>query len=160
MLSLLLNHWSRRATEIKDFNWLRGFAEAEGCFQVVSQEYKDKAANISLRFTITQHNRDEQLLKSFVNYLGCGRYYPVSGRNEGYFIISTFSDIYEKIIPLFDKYPLLGSKQQDYLDFVIVAELIRSKGHLTKEGLARIQMIKSDMNSGIIHSVSNPTTEE
>jgi len=133
--------------------------EAEGCFQVISQEYKDKAANISLRFTLTQHSRDRVLLESFVNYLGCGRCYPVSGRNEVYFITSTFSDIYEKIIPLFDKYPLLGSKQQDYLDFVKVAELIRSKDHLTKEGLAKIKMIKSNMNSRRSHSVSNPTTE-
>jgi hypothetical protein len=58
--------------------------------------------------------------------MGCGRCYPVSGRNEVYFITSTFFDIYEKIIPLFNKYPLLGSKQQDYLDFLKVAELIRS----------------------------------
>jgi hypothetical protein len=48
-----------------------------------------------------------------VNYLGCGRYYLVSGRDEGYFIVSRLSDIYEKIIPLFDKYPLVGSKLQD-----------------------------------------------
>ena len=31
-----------KSTEIKDFNWLRGFVEAEGCFLVAIQEYKDK----------------------------------------------------------------------------------------------------------------------
>jgi hypothetical protein len=86
-------------------------------------------------------------LESFVNYIGCGRYYLASARTEVYFITSTFSDVYEKIIPLFNKYSLLGSKQQDYLDFVKVAELIRSKDHLTKEGLAKIKVIKSNMNS-------------
>jgi hypothetical protein len=38
-----------------------------------------------------------------------------------------------------DKYPLLGAKLQDYLDFVKVAELIKSKEHLTIEGLAKIE---------------------
>ena len=109
------------SSEIKDFNWLRGFVEAEGCFQVVIQEYKDKAANVSLRFTLTQHSRDKVLLESFVNYIGCGRFYLAIARNEVYFITSTFSDIYEKIIPLFNKYPLLGSKQQDSFDYVEAA---------------------------------------
>ena len=53
-----------------------------------------------------------------------------------------FSDIYETIIPLLHKYPLVGSKQQDYLDFVKVAELIKTKEHLTAEGLEKIKLIK------------------
>jgi hypothetical protein len=44
----------------------------------------------------------------------------VSGRDKGYFIVSSFSDISEKIVPFFDKYPLVGSKRQDYLDFLKV----------------------------------------
>jgi hypothetical protein len=108
---------------------------------------------------LSQHSRDRVLLESFVNYIGCGRFYPISTRNEVYFITSTFSDIYRNIIPLFLKYPLLGSKQQDYLDFVKVAELIRSKDHLTKEGLEMIKMIKSNMNSRRSPSASNLTIE-
>ena len=46
-----------------------------------------------------------------------------------------------------EKYPLLGAKLQDYLDFVKVAELIKSKEHLTIEGLAKIEEIKSNMNT-------------
>lgn len=144
-------------TEIKDLNWLRGFVEAEGCFLVAVQEYKDKPTSVSLRFFLTQHSRDRVLLESFVNSLGCGRFYPVTGRNEVYFITSTFQDVSEKIIPLFNKYPLLGSKQQDFLDFVKVAELIRSKDHLTKEGLEKIKLIKSNMNNKRNHSILDPS---
>jgi hypothetical protein len=93
-------------------------------------------------------------MESLVNYLGCGRYYSSSTREEVYFIVSTFSDISNIIIPLFHKYPLLGSKQQDFLNFVKVAELIKSKDHLTKEGLAEINTIKSSMNSRRSHSAS------
>lgn len=146
-------------TGVKDLNWLRGFVEAEGCFLVVVQEYKDKPASVSLRFFFTQHYRDRVLLESLVNYLGYGRFSPVTGRNEVYFFTSTFKDIFEKVIPLFYKYPLLGSKQQDFLDFVKVAELIRSKDHLTKEGLENIKLIKSNMNSRRSHLILDPTTE-
>ena len=63
-----------------------------------------------------------------------------------------FSDIFNKIIPLFNQYPLIGTKQEDYLDFFFkVAELIRSKDHLTKEGVDKIQTIKCNMNSKRIH---------
>jgi len=137
------------STEIKDSNWLAGFIEGEGCFLVAIQKSTTKTGlGVSLRFTLTQHSRDEALLKSLVNYLGCGRYYLVSGRDEGYFIVSSFSDIYEKIIPFFEKYPLVGSKRQDYFNFCKVAELIKAKAHLTKDGLEEIKQIKSGMNRG------------
>ncbi len=84
-------------------------------------------------------------MQSFSNYLGCGKCY--SNRNEVSFIISSFSDINSKIIPIFDKYPLLGTKKEDYKDFKKVAELMESKYHLTEEGIKNIILIKSNMNS-------------
>ena len=62
------------------------------------------------------------------------------------FVVTKFSDITEKIIPFFDKYPLVGAKRQDYLSFVKVAELMQAKAHLTKEGLEQIKQIKVGMN--------------
>jgi hypothetical protein len=64
------------------------------------------------------------------------------------FVVSRFSDITEKIIPFFDKYPLVGVKRLDYLDFVKVAELMKEKAHLTAEGLEQIRVIKAGMNRG------------
>jgi hypothetical protein len=83
-----------------------------------------------------------------VDYLGCGRYYLVSGRDEGYFIVSNLSSISEKITPFFDKYPLVGSKRKDYFNFCKVLELMKAKAHLTKDGLEEIKQIKSGMNRG------------
>lgn len=133
-------------SEIQDINWFVGFVEGEGCFMVVVQEAKSKKRyDISLRFTITQHNRDLFLLEGLINYLGCGRCSP--SRNEATFIVSKFSDISNKIIPLFNEYPLIGTKQANYLDFLKVVELMRTKDHLTKEGIEKIQIIKSNMNN-------------
>lgn len=137
-------------SEIKDVYWLIGFVEGEGSFMVIIQESKSKKTtdNISLRFVITQHSKDSVLLDNISNYLGCGICY--CSRNEVNLTVSTFSDI-NKIISLFNKYPLLGTKKEDYLDFCKVAELIKSKDHLTKQGIENIKRIKSNMNSKRIH---------
>lgn len=77
-----------------------------------------------------------------------GKYYV---RREGFacdFMVTKLSDITEKIIPFFEKYPLQGLKKLDYLDFKRVAELMQTKSHLTKEGSEQIREIKSGMNRG------------
>jgi hypothetical protein len=99
-----------------------------------------------LNFSISQHFRDKILLKNFVNYLGCGRSYESKNLNETYYLVTLFSDIIEKILPFFEKYPLLGCKKKDYIDFVNVAKLIKSKDHLTSVELDKILKIKSNMN--------------
>jgi hypothetical protein len=49
---------------------------------------------------------------------------------------------------LFDKYPLIGVKKLDYLDWSKVAKLMSKGKHLTIEGLDLIRLIKSKMNTG------------
>ena len=96
---------------IQDPNWLEGFAEGEGCFFVKTTKTNN---NVSLGFQITQNNRDVLLINSFVSLFNCGR---VESCNKGLvvnFIVTKLSDVNEKIIPFFDKYPLIGSKSKDF----------------------------------------------
>jgi LAGLIDADG DNA endonuclease family protein/ATP synthase A subunit len=130
---------------LKYMNWLRGFVEAEGSFHIINQKVEGKTW-VSLRFTLTQHSRDKVLMENLIKILGCGRCSSPSNRKEVNFIVSTYSDISKIIIPLFQEYPLLGFKQKDFLDFAKAADIIKSKNHLTKEGLARIMDIKNTMN--------------
>lgn len=72
-----------------------------GCFYISitkSSQYKS-GAQVKLRFQLTQHSRDEQLMRSLVEYLGCGVYYLDSGGDHGDFIVTRFSDLTDKIIP-------------------------------------------------------------
>lgn len=86
------------------------------------------------------------MLKSLIDFFGCGRYYLRSNQDGGDFIIENFSDITEKLIPFLDNYPVLGVKSLDYAKFKEVADMIHRKEHLTELGLKKIQDIKSDMN--------------
>jgi len=142
--------------QTKDPQWLAGFVSGDGCFLIKIQNSSSQVggkigANLSLKFQITQHSKDEQLMKSLVSYLGCGRYearsgYP--GLQAGDFVVTKFSDIAEKIIPFFNKYPIRGVKALDFADFSAVAEIIKNKDHLTPDGLGQIRIIKAGMNKG------------
>jgi len=136
---------------IPNHNWLSGFASAEGCFMVGITKSKlySTGHQVYLSFIITQHIRDELLMKCLVEYLGYGR---LSRKRDVYeFQVSKFSDV-EKVIALFNKYPILGEKAKDFSDFCLVADLMRNKVHLSagasspEEGLAKIRKIKEGMN--------------
>ena len=99
-----------------------------------------------LCFVITQHSRDEELLKSFIPYLNCGKV-EVTKRGEVNFSTRKFSDMIDIIIPFFKQFPIIGVKSEDYLDLCKVAEMMNQKQHLTEEGLTLIRNIKEGMNS-------------
>jgi hypothetical protein len=140
---------------IPDPFWLTGFADGESCFYVkISKKSKGYSSGVQvmITFSISQHVRDELLLIKFIEYLGCGNIEKVSTRPSGVnFVVYKFSDIFEKIIPFFQSYPLQGIKYMDYWDFCEVANIMKDKGHLTDEGVRRIKSLKSGMNTGRIH---------
>ena len=129
--------------------WFSGFTSGEGSFLIrVGKSLTKSGFRVQLVFTISQHIRDEKLLKSFIDYLGCGSYRTYFNRKLGDYICMNFEDIYGKIIPFFKKHPILGVKSQDFADWIKVAEYIQNKDHLTQEGLNKILEIKSNMNRG------------
>jgi hypothetical protein len=93
---------------------------------------------------LTQHTKDKELLESLMSELNCGRYIAKPGYGE--FVVEKFSDIWSKIIPIFEEYKLQGIKSKNYEDFKQAAILIKQKAHLTREGLDKIKEIKGGMN--------------
>ena len=56
--------------------------------------------------------------------------------------VSNFQDIYGKIIPFFKQYPLQAKKLASFEAFCLAAELIKSKEHLSSDGIAKIQALR------------------
>jgi len=125
-----------------DPHWVSGFVDGDGCFYI---SLTNNSTGVGLVFKITQHTRDTELLKEFVNYFNCGRY-SLSSPEAGDYVVTKFHDIYTKIIPFFNKYTLKGSKFLDFYDLNRAAELIMNKAHLTSEGFEAIKQIKSGTN--------------
>ena len=102
-----------------------------------------------LRFILTQHIRDDEFLKSLISTLNCGRYIPKSGYGE--FIVEKFTDVFDKVIPIFEEFKLHGVKSKNFEDFKKAALLIKNKQHLTREGLDQIKKIKGGMNKNRVY---------
>ncbi len=134
-------------------DWLAGFVDGEGCFYVNTKKAKSYLTGyqVIMSFSLSQHVRDELLLTKFIDYLGCGKIERASTRpNHVTFVVYRFSDIFGKIIPFFQSYPLQGLKYLDYKDFCEIAKIMENKKHLTLEGLKKIKSLKSGMNIGRI----------
>lgn len=133
--------------DIKNPYWLAGFSSGEGSFFVqISKSLTKVGFRVKLRFSISQHFRDTELLTSFKNYLGCGEVYKIS-ENAVAFVVTRFSDIHDKLIPFFSKYPIQGVKALDFDDFCKVVNFMKTKTHLTPKGLGEIRKLKAGMNT-------------
>jgi hypothetical protein len=89
------------------------------------------------------------LLNLFRDYFGCGKCYT-SKRDALDYRVSSFSDVFNKIIPFFAEHNIIGEKTKDFNDFCLVANLIKDKSHLTPEGLDKIRDIKTKMRSSAV----------
>ena len=135
--------------KIHDLQWLAGFVAGEGSFMVkiTASQTHSVGFKVQLVFQITQHERDEQLIRILIEYLHCGIILKHS-ENAVVLIVTKFRDIVQKIIPLFQQHPIKGVKYEDFKDFCLVAEMMKEKKHLTQEGLEQIRKIKDGMNRG------------
>nr|QYB19419.1 LAGLIDADG endonuclease [Monilinia fructicola]QYB19480.1 LAGLIDADG endonuclease [Monilinia fructicola]QYB19542.1 LAGLIDADG endonuclease [Monilinia fructicola]QYB19604.1 LAGLIDADG endonuclease [Monilinia fructicola]QYB19667.1 LAGLIDADG endonuclease [Monilinia fructicola] len=133
---------------IPDPEWVVGFVSGEGCFTIGIWKTPTNrlGVRVSLRFIITQHSRDEKLMRSFIEYFGCGNYNLKGDQNAGEYVVGKFSHLSLKIVPFFNKYRILGVKSLDFKDWSQAIELMKADKHLTEEGLARIVCIKEGMN--------------
>lgn len=119
-------------------------------FVSMKKNNSNSGYQVKLEFSIYQHSRDFNLLTHFIQYLDCGRVeIPSTRLNSARFIVYKYSDITEKIIPFFQKYPLRTVKLLNFNDFIKVSNLMKEPlcSHLTLEGIEKIRSIKSNMNA-------------
>lgn len=84
------------------------------------------------------------------NYYRKNGYYtrkPLTQINRCDFVVQNITDIYTKVLPHFDQYPLNNLKQLDFLDFREAILIMNSEGYLTKTGFDKIKSLKENMNN-------------
>ncbi|PIM97131.1 NADH:ubiquinone reductase (H(+)-translocating) [Handroanthus impetiginosus] len=70
----------------------------------------------NLRFRITQHSRDLELMEKIVSYIKSGKIYKYGGKSAVSFTIVDFTDITNNLLPFMEKHYIIGIKHYDYLD--------------------------------------------
>ena len=144
--------------------WISGFIDGEGCFniKVVKNQKFKTGFNLELRFSIGLHAEDKPLLDRIKNKLKVG---TVIKQGSQYFVfrLSSVDDI-KVLINHLDKYPLLSKKCADYQLWKKAFNIgpagarprwtgprgpVKSKKHLTIDGLRKIVAIKATMNWGL-----------
>lgn len=133
---------------VEDKFWVLGFVSGEGCFFVKTSKSKTHKLGVSvaLAFLVSQNLRDYSLLEELKKFFSCGTLTITESSEVGTFNVRSVSDVLDKIIPFFEEYHILGEKHKDFKDFKEASLLIKSKLHLTQEGLDKIILIKSRMN--------------
>lgn len=133
---------------IPDPQWVAGFTSGEGCFFIVIHKSPNSKLGeaVQIKFILVQHLRDEQLMKNIKEYFDCG--FLQKNKETVQFTISNFIDLTEKVIPFFENHPIMGVKNEDFLDWCKAAKMIKNKEHLTIDGLNQLKQIKSGMNKG------------
>jgi len=130
--------------------WLRGFVDGEGSFYIdLRRNLSGKAGyRVELSFFIKQSSRSASSLFAIREFFGKGNIrFNDSNKENLRFEIKSHEAAFQIIVPFFEKYPLLTSKQLNFLDFKRVAVMVQEGRHLTEEGILEIQRIKSGMNS-------------
>ena len=103
--------------KIQDPNWLAGFTSGDGCFLIyIAKNNKSRlGSKMQLNFKLTQHCRDELLMRSLIEYFNCGNVYLRGDALD--FRVAKFTDIENKIIPFYKKYPINPPSDSPILDW-------------------------------------------
>ena len=123
----------------KYLEWLAGFTDAEGNFNISLRNLKDNKYNsLLLTFQIGLHIDDLDVLKYIQRKLNCG-HISISGSKCNYFVNDQVSLI-NVILPIFNYVQLNSSKYYHYLIFEKAVNLIKNKVHLSP--LGKLEIIK------------------
>jgi len=135
--------------KIPNSNWIVGFVSGVGNFDVqISQStINEIKSRVQLRFRLSQHINDINLMEKIKSELGAGRLYRHPNGIAVTLTVSNLSDITDIIIPYFEKNIIVGIKLYDYKDWCKIHKLLLKGTHLTIEGLKLIRKIKLGMNS-------------
>ncbi len=138
--------------------YIVGLTDGEGCFHVnmgTFLTYKS-GCRVQMHFHIKMQEKDKPLLEKVKNTLQCGKVYFQKEKRANHcqcyrYTVFSQSDILNKIIPFFLKYPLQSvTKLKSFKAFCKIAFLMQKGEHLNKKGIKKIRLLKMQMNQKTI----------
>jgi LAGLIDADG endonuclease len=127
-------------------SFLSGFALGEGSFMLVcrKRDHGARRFRISAAFNVSQHDRTP--LDLFREVLGCGTLRQ-AGNGGWYWEVNRLSDLSDRIVPFFDRFPIVGQKAEDYRLWRSAVVLFTA-GRLSDQDYAHVLALRERMNRG------------
>jgi hypothetical protein len=105
---------------------------------------RSRGWRISAAFNVSQHDRAP--LELFRETLACGSFRR-AGNGGWYWEVNRLSDLQTRIVPFFDRFPLVGNKAGDFARFQEAVDLLAG-GALSDQDFRRILALREGMNRG------------
>ena len=131
--------------------YIAGYVDGEGSFSVSVQRNPTCRVGFQLipEFHVSQNGDRAQVLELIRIRLGCGRIRPNSRRDRALvYVVRNRNDLLERVIPFFERNPLLSSKQADFEKFACVVRELALGNHRTDAGFRRLLEVALSMNGG------------
>ena len=133
--------------------YLAGFVDGEGTFHVAVQRNPSTRVGYQLvpEFHVSQNPERREVLDLLRARLGCG---SIRENHRGsrdstlVLVVRRRQDLVERVLPFFERQPLLSSKQQDFLTFRSIVSAMAAGEHLTGEGFEALKAVAITMNGG------------
>jgi len=129
--------------------FLAGFIEGEGSFNVSLRRKVDYKTTWQVVMSFNVSQKDPTILKLLQLRLGCGIIKTRKLDDLHSFDVTRPIDITQKVIPFFEKYPVLSdSKRRNFAIFCEIAKLMQNNQHKNLVGLRKILELREKINEG------------
>ena len=131
--------------------YIAGYVDGEGSFSVSVQRNSTCRVGFQLvpEFHVSQNSDRAQVLELIRDRLGCGYIKPNSKRDRALvFVVRERQALLERVIPFFERVPLLSSKQADFGKFAHIVRGMALGHHLTLAGFGELLEVALSMNGG------------
>ena len=128
--------------------YFSGFVDGEGCFCVSINKSNRHKCGWEFRpsFSVSQNRDRAEVLYLMQNYFGCGNIRPDRSDKTLKFEIRSINDLMRKVIPQFEKYPLVSSKHESLMKFKKLCEDMVKKKHLNEDSLPSLFSLAKSIN--------------
>jgi hypothetical protein len=130
-------------------SYISGYVDGEGSFSVSVQRNQSCRVGFQLvpEFHVSQNGDRAQVLELIRERLGCGYVKPNSTRDRALvLVVRNREDLLERVIPFFERYPMLSAKQADFEKFACVVRGLAQGHHRTVAGFNELLELALSMN--------------
>jgi hypothetical protein len=134
--------------------YISGYVDGEGSFSVSVQRKGTCRVGYQLvpEFHVSQNDDRAQVLELIRERLGCGYIKPNSRHDHALvLVVRNRRDLLGRVIPFFERVPMLSTKQADFERFARVVRGMAARRHLTFNGFSELLELALSMNGSGRH---------